>query len=135
MLKLAIKNKPVRILIADDDELFLHIVENIIQKEGFSVITARSGSEALRAAKETQPDLIILDSNMPSMSGEEVCRQLKNDDLLKSIPVIIFSGLEDESSLKRFVNSGCDDYIPKSKIFSNLSVLLMERIEKALKTL
>jgi len=128
------KKRPI--LIADDDALFLHIVSKILTEAGFEVITAGSGEEALKILSRKNPALIILDSNMPKMSGEEVCKKLKKSESNKrTIPIIILSGLEDEDSIKRFTESGCDDYFPKSKLIYNFSSALKEKVYKALKSL
>ena len=126
---------PVMVLIADDDELFLHIAKRLMQEEGFFVVTAKSGWEVLKITKEICPDLIITDSNMPLLSGEAVCKYIKNNKSLKAIPIIILSGLEDEDSLKRFEACGCDDYFPKSKLSENFRDALKSRVYKALKNL
>jgi DNA-binding response OmpR family regulator len=127
--------KPVRILIADDDDLFLLITRKLMLEEGFDVITAKTGMDALNLIKSSAPDLAILDSNMPSLTGEEVCSRIKSDDRYNSIPVIILSGLEDEESKKRFIDSGCDDYFPKSNLIYDISSSLKKMVNKALKSL
>ena len=127
--------KRVKILLADDDDLFLHVTSNLLKGEGFEIHTARSGSEALKMIATIKPDLVILDSNMPNVSGEQVCRLIKASKEMQVIPVIILSGLEDEESIRRFVVSGCDDYFPKSQLVSDMNTLLKTKVSKALKSL
>lgn len=129
------KNKRVRILLADDDDLFLHITSNLLKDEGFEIFTASSGSEALKMIATVKPDLVILDSNMPNVSGEQVCRLIKHSKDMKVIPVIILSGLEDEKSIRRFVVSGCDDYFPKSQLVTDMHRVLKLKVSKALNNL
>jgi DNA-binding response OmpR family regulator len=133
--KLLGRKRRIHILIADDDALFLHIVQKLLKEEGFEVITASTGEEALKMVQERKPSLVILDSNMPSMTGEEVCKCIKLLTFKNPIPVIILSGLEDENSIKRFAEYGCDDYFPKSQLIFNISGTLKERVRKALKSL
>ncbi|MDD2702546.1 MAG: response regulator [Candidatus Omnitrophica bacterium] len=82
-----------KILVADDDEIFLKLVDNDMTGEGYVVITARNGREALSSAKSQKPDLILLDINMPDMNGGEVGEILKSDPRTKDIPVIFLTGL------------------------------------------
>jgi CheY-like chemotaxis protein len=80
------------ILVVDDDLPILGLMRNILREFGFQAITASTGSEALTIARERCPDLILLDKNMPGMSGEEVAQELRRDPALKSIPILIVSG-------------------------------------------
>jgi twitching motility two-component system response regulator PilH len=82
-----------KILVADDDEIFLKLVDNDMTGEGYVVITARNGREALSFAKSQKPDLILLDINMPDMNGGEVGERLKGDPRTKDIPVIFLTEL------------------------------------------
>lgn len=82
-----------KILIVDDDKVILRTMENLLSKEGYYVIPLSLGKEAIKVAKERQPDLIILDIMMPDMDGGDVAFELKNNPLTKNIPIIYQSSL------------------------------------------
>ena len=94
-----------KILIVDDDKVILRTLENILTKEGYSVIPLSLGKEAIKVAKERFPDLIILDIMMPDMDGGDVAFELKNDPITKNIPIIYQSSLvtqrEEDSNSKK----------------------------------
>ena len=80
------------ILVVDDDEPILGLMKNILREFAFQAVTASTGSEALAIARERCPDLLLLDKNMPGMSGEEVVVAFRQDSILKAIPILIVSG-------------------------------------------
>lgn len=102
-----------KILIADDEPDILEIISYNLQKEGYEIITAVDGDDALQKAKETQPDLIILDIMMPKKSGIEVCEVLRTQPLFQDTMIIFLTALSDESSHIRGLDTGADDYITK----------------------
>ena len=81
------------ILIVDDDKVTLRTLENILMREGFTVIPLSLGREAVKVAKDRSPDLIILDIMMPDMDGGDVASMLKNDPVTKDIPIVFLSSL------------------------------------------
>jgi anti-anti-sigma factor len=83
---------PQKILIIDDEPLILKSVSLLLKKAGLTGISAGSGPQGIQMAVKDQPDAILLDLKMPKMSGWEVLAQLKNDEKLKNIPVVLFSG-------------------------------------------
>ena len=106
-------HNPPRILIVDDNETNRDILEARLTANGYEVLHAGDGEEALAAAKQHRPDLILLDVMMPKLDGFEVCRRLKADPALKAIPIIVvtsyaLSGDEDKARA-----SGCDAYVAK----------------------
>ncbi|HON59655.1 MAG TPA: response regulator [Smithella sp.] len=82
-----------KILVVDDDKVFLKLVENDLTKEGFAVITAQNGNDAIKLAKKESPALILLDISMPGISGGEVSSLLKEDPRTQDIPVIFLTAL------------------------------------------
>ena len=102
-----------RIMIVDDTPQNLQLLEEMLGKRGYVVLSQPSGPMALRAACRHQPDLILLDILMPQMDGFEVCTRLKADSRLKDIPVIFLSALSDPSEKVRAFKAGGVDYIPK----------------------
>ncbi|WP_430814501.1 adenylate/guanylate cyclase domain-containing protein [Carboxylicivirga sp. RSCT41] len=104
-----------KILIVDDSELDLKLISTIISNnEPFrSIVTASDGEEACRQAVRHQPDLIILDWEMPGMNGLEVLRTLKKNELTSELPVILMSGVSFTDKIKEAFTAGVADFIPK----------------------
>ncbi len=101
------------ILIIDDKPANLQLLSSILKERGHTVRAVVSGSMGLIATRTVKPDLILLDIRMPGMDGYEVCRQLKHDDALRSIPVIFISALEETFDKIKAFRSGGVDYITK----------------------
>jgi len=87
-----------KILVADDSATIQTVIELTFSREDVELIPARSGEEAIRKAKEVGPDLMLLDTAMPDMSGYEVCRALKADPAMRDLPVILLAGPSDEGA-------------------------------------
>ncbi len=102
-----------RILLVEDDLLQADAAKEGLQRNGYEVIWARDGVQAIKAAKVLCPDIILLDLILPALDGHEVCRWLKNDEGTKGIPIIMLTvkgQLEDKIS---GLHTGADDYLPK----------------------
>lgn len=84
-------HRPV-ILVVDDDAPILILMRNLLREFGFEPVAADSGPRAIEEARSRTPDLILLDRNMPGMSGDEVLRELRADSTLQSVPILILSG-------------------------------------------
>lgn len=102
-----------KILIADDEPDILEIISYNLEKEGFEVITAKDGIQALELSKLHKPDLVILDIMMPYKTGIEVCNLLRMLPDFKKTPIAILTALSDETSHVKGLDSGADDYISK----------------------
>jgi len=102
-----------KILIAEDSPTILEIVKNILEQEGYSVITATDGLEALTKAKKESPDLIILDLMLPKVDGYKVCGMLKFDKNFSRIPIIILTARAGEEDKKMASDVKADEYIVK----------------------
>jgi two-component system alkaline phosphatase synthesis response regulator PhoP len=102
-----------KILIADDEPDILEIISYNLEKEGFVVITAKDGIQALELSKLHKPDLVILDIMMPYKTGIEVCNLLRMLPDFKKTPIAILTALSDETSHVKGLDSGADDYISK----------------------
>lgn len=98
------------ILIADDDEHVLELLSLYLGREGFALLTARRGDEALQVAQTHEPDLIILDIMMPGMDGWEVCRELRKQS---QIPIIMLSARDEDLDKILGLELGADDYVAK----------------------
>jgi DNA-binding response OmpR family regulator len=109
-----------KIMVADDEPDVLLIIKTGLTLEGFDVVTAANGRDALLTATEEMPDLIILDVMMPYMSGFEVLEKLKENDDTAQIPVIMLTGLSDRESIQQALLAGSDRYIVKPFEFTDL---------------
>ncbi len=101
------------VLLVDDVKLFLRLEETFFQRAGCLVLTADSGKNAIRIARERRPDLILLDYLMPDFRGDQVCRELKSDQQTSSIPVIIVSTSTKKEDIDACFQAGCSDYLTK----------------------
>jgi len=80
------------ILVVDDDAPILLLMRNLLREFGFEPVAAGSGEQAIAEAQKRTPDLILLDRNMPGMTGDEVLRELRSRDSLSTVPILILSG-------------------------------------------
>lgn len=102
-----------RILVVDDEIYIVHILDFSLGMEGYEVVTALDGEEALRKVQECKPDLVVLDIMMPKMDGYETCRTLKAGEDTKHIPVILLSAKGRNVDMQTGYDVGADDYITK----------------------
>ena len=105
--------KKLKVLIADDEPDILEIISYNLSAEGYIVITAKNGDEAIDRAKKNQPDLIILDVMMPGKNGMEVCNILRLQPQFKNTLIVFLTALSDESSEIKGLETGADDYLTK----------------------
>jgi two-component system alkaline phosphatase synthesis response regulator PhoP len=119
-----------KILIADDEEDILQFLSYNLQKEGYEVITATNGAEALKLAKKEKPELVVLDIMMPVMDGMETCKELRETPETKDALIVFLTARsEDYSQIAGFEN-GADDYITKPikpKVFISRIKALLRR--------
>jgi len=106
-------SKGKKILIADDEPDILEVIQYNLVKEGYEVMTAKDGEDALSKAKSFHPHLIILDIMMPKKSGVEVCEILRSKPAFKDTLIIFLTALNDEGSHIRGLETGADDYVHK----------------------
>lgn len=123
------------IMIVDDSRENLELLSEILRSKGYKVRPVLSGKLALKEAKSSPPDLILLDINMPEMNGYEVCKKLKADNALCDIPVIFISGLPEMKEKFEAFSLGGVDYITKpfltEDIYARVAKLLkLHRLEK-----
>ena len=102
-----------RILVVDDEIYIVHILDFSLGMEGYEVITALDGEQALEKARVEKPDLVVLDIMMPKLDGYETCKMLKADEGTKDIPVILLSAKGRNVDQKIGFEVGADDYITK----------------------
>ena len=120
---------PKKVMIVEDNELNMKLFHDLLEAHGFATIQTKNGMEAVGLAREHRPDLILLDIQLPEISGLEVTKQLKQDDELKSIPVIAVTAFAMKGDEEKIREGGCEAYIAKP-----ISVTtFMETIQKVLK--
>ena len=102
-----------KILIADDDPDILDVIRITLESEGYEVLEAHDGKEAVDMVKKSTPDLLITDFKMPKICGDEVCRILKQDILIQHMPIIMLTGKGEVIDKIEGINAGADDYIVK----------------------
>jgi two-component system phosphate regulon response regulator PhoB len=102
-----------RILVVDDEEDILELLRYNLSREGYQVLCAASGEEALRQARSKAPDLVVLDLMLPGLSGLDVARLLKQDAKTASVPVLMLTAKGEESDEVAGLEVGADDYITK----------------------
>lgn len=122
-----------KVLIADDEPDILEILKYNLQNEGYQVITAKDGDEAIDKAKIFNPDLIVLDIMMPKKSGVEVCEILRMLPAFKNTLILFLTALSDESTQIKGLETGADDYISKPispKVFLSKVSSLFRRLNK-----
>jgi signal transduction histidine kinase len=102
-----------QILIVDDQSHIRRILERYLAEEGYQLIFAASGPEALETVRASAPDILLLDVMMPGMSGFEVCERLKGDEQWRHIPIILVSALDSKEDLAHGLEVGADDFLSK----------------------
>jgi CheY-like chemotaxis protein len=102
-----------KILIVDDEAAIREYEATLLGELGHEVLAAADGAEALRLAREKQPDLVLLDIMMPELSGIEVCRQLRADPRTRDIRVIVVSAVDAKRALEESIIAGADDFLAK----------------------
>lgn len=102
-----------RILVVEDEEDILDLIRFKLEREGYVVQTCAHGEDALRAAAQDHPNLILLDLMLPGVDGLEVCRRLRSDPHTARIPVVMLTAKSEEIDVVAGLEVGADDYIPK----------------------
>lgn len=101
------------VLVIEDSDSSRKLVQHLLELHGYTVLQATDGTEGWRMAREHRPDLILMDIQLPDVSGLVVTRWLKNDDRLKSIPIIAVTAFALHEHKKSVQNAGCDSHISK----------------------
>ncbi|MBE2230570.1 MAG: response regulator transcription factor [Chitinophagaceae bacterium] len=122
-----------KVLIADDEPDILEILKYNLTNEGYDVVTAKDGDEALEKARRHQPDLVVLDVMMPKKTGVEVCEILRTQPAFKETLIIFLTAVNDEGTQIRGLETGADDYVSKPvspKVFISRVNALFRRLNK-----
>ncbi len=102
-----------KVLIVEDNELNMKLFHDLLEAHGVATVETRDGSKVLEIAREQKPDLILMDIQLPEVSGLDVTKWLKADEELKSIPVIAVTAFAMKGDEQKIREGGCEDYISK----------------------
>lgn len=102
-----------KVLIVEDNELNMKLFDDLLGAHGYDTIKTRDGSRVMEIAREQRPDLILMDIQLPEVSGLEVTQWLKGDAELKSIPVVAVTAFAMKGDEEKIRQGGCEDYISK----------------------
>lgn len=119
------------ILVADDNADILMLLSLTLERDGYEVLVARDGNEALATAKERVPHLIVLDLMMPGLDGLEVTRQLRADERTRATPIVVLTAFAEERQAAAALEAGADAYMRKPfsprELLARAASLLLER--------
>ena len=104
---------PRKVLIVEDNDLNMKLFNDLLEAHGYFTLQTKDGVEALRMARQHRPDLILMDIQLPEVSGLEVTRWLKEDDDLRAIPVIAVTAFAMKGDEEKIRDGGCEAYIAK----------------------
>jgi two-component system NtrC family sensor kinase len=121
---------PKKLLAVDDSETYLQELAGALRGDGYEVVLARSGEEALDLLAVQPVECILLDLLMPGIGGEETCRRVKAVPVLRDIPIVMLTALEDRDAMIRGLGAGADDYIAKSSEFEVLRARVLAQIRR-----
>jgi len=113
MEKLESSALPKTVLIVEDNDLNMKLFRDLLEAYGYQTLAARTGPEALETLKHNRPDLILMDIQLPEVSGLEVTQKIKSDEQLANIPVIAVTAFAMKGDEERIRAGGCEDYIAK----------------------
>ncbi|MCW8092412.1 diguanylate cyclase [Alteromonas sp. ASW11-130] len=122
-----------KVFIVDDDAITLEMLMHNLSND-YLVFGCSEPKDAIRQIKEAQPDLIMLDMEMPDLNGIELCRQIKATKQLESLPVVFLTGHDDQETQLKCWEAGCVDFVPKPIIFPTLKYRLQTHIKLKLIT-
>ncbi len=129
---------PEKILIVDDDIETLRLVGLMLQRQGYKIVAANNGQQALTMTKMELPDLILLDIMMPDMDGYEVTKQIRSDESTKGIPIIMFTAKSMVDDKVAGFDAGVDDYLTKpthpAELTAHVKALLARNVKRANET-
>lgn len=120
-----------KVLCIEDNLTNMILVSRIVEAEGHDLLRAEDGPTALKMLAEVRPDIILLDINIPGISGLELAERIKQDESLASIPLIATTANVLVGDMERCLEAGCDEYLPKPLDIRRLRVLMREYLNQA----
>ena len=124
-----IDSKPKLVLIVEDNDLNMKLFRDLIEAQGYSTIHTSDGMEVIGLAQTHKPDLILMDIQLPEVSGLDITRFLKDDPTLKSIPVIAVTAFAMKGDEEKIRASGCQDYISKPIAINQFIATIKQHLE------
>jgi two-component system NtrC family sensor kinase len=121
---------PKKILAVDDSETYLQELAEALRADGYEMVLARSGEEALQLLAVQAVDCVLLDVVMPGIGGQETCRRLKNVPVTRDIPIVMLTAVDDRDAMIQGFGAGADDYIAKSSDFEVLRARVLAQIRR-----
>lgn len=118
------------VLIVEDNELNMKLFRDLLEAHGIAAIETRNGMDVLDIAREKKPDLILMDIQLPEVSGLDVTKWLKGDEALKSIPVIAVTAFAMKGDEEKIRQGGCEDYISKPISVSRFLEVIQTYLDK-----
>lgn len=129
-------NGETRVLVVDDERDNRELVEIVLRWDGFVVLTAASGEEALAIVGQKLPDLVLLDIMMPAMTGYQVAERIRADAATRHIPIVMLTALDDPEARQRSLDAGADAFLKKpisrGELLACVNAVLSGRVEAAL---
>ena len=119
-----------KVLIVEDNELNMKLFNDLLEAHGYETVQTRDGTKVLEIAREEKPDLILMDIQLPEVSGLEVTGWLKKDDDLKAIPVIAVTAFAMKGDEDKIREGGCEDYISKPISVSDFVSKISKHLKK-----
>ena len=104
---------PKTVLIVDDNELSLKLFNDLLEHRGYTILSTATGEAAIELARQHSPNLILMDIQLPDISGTEAARQLKQEEQTRTIPIIAVTAFAMSGDEAKIIASGCDAYIAK----------------------
>ena len=121
---------PFRVLVADDEPGIRIAVRDYLELDGYQVMTARNGHEALEALEKFHPQILLIDINMPRKDGHAVVRELRQNPRFRHLPVVFLTHLGTTSDRIRGYESGCDVYLPKPFELDELAAVVRSLVQR-----
>lgn len=121
---------PKRVLAVDDSPTYLGSISDVLRDEGYDVVLARSGEEAIEMLAVQPVDCILLDLMMPGIDGQETCRRIKASPIVRDVPLIMLTSVEEKSAMLQSLGSGADDFVPKSSDFEVLKARVRAQLRR-----
>jgi two-component system NtrC family sensor kinase len=121
---------PKKILAVDDSETYLQVIADALRADGYEIILARSGEEALQLLAVQPVDCVLLDLMMPGIGGRETCRRVKSVPAMRDIPIVMLTAVEDREAMIDGLSAGADDYIAKSSDFELLRARVLAQMRR-----
>ncbi len=116
------------VMVVEDNDLNMKLFHDLLEAHGYNILQTKDGMEALKLAREHRPDLILMDIQLPEVSGLEVTKWIKEDDNLKSIPVVAVTAFAMKGDEEKIREGGCEAYIAKPISVTNF----LETVERFL---